>query len=371
MTPEAATFITPLTLSTLSKNPVHLSFVKGEKESASWDNHVELGCWADCMIVAPLTANTLAKMAHGQSDNFLVATYLSARCPVFVAPAMDLDMYGHPSTRTNLEILSQSGDQVIPSPCGALASGLIGRGRMAEPCDILERVEAFLLQRQPLFGKRVLLTAGPTHEPLDPIRFIGNHSSGKMGLALARRALELGAQVTVVLGPVGLPFSEEGLRVIPVQTASQMLEEAQRYFAQSDLFIAAAAVSDYRPKSVSDHKIKSHPDCYSLELVRNPDILKTLAAQKTASQVVVGFALETEDERKNAAKKCIDKKADCIVLNSLCHARSGFSCDTNQIEIISRDGETLAFKLKSKREVAADVFTFILQKYYASHADLA
>lgn len=370
MTPEAAEFITPLTLSTLSKNPVHRSFTKGEQGQDTWDSHVELGLWADYMLVAPLTANTLAKMAHGQSDNFLIATYLSARCPVFVAPAMDLDMYQHPTTRSNLELLARHGDRLIPSAYGELASGLVGRGRMAAPEAILDHMEAAILDGQPLHGKRVLITAGPTHEPIDPVRFIGNRSSGKMGFALAREALELGARVTVVLGPVPPRFTARGLELIPVQTASQMLEETQRCFPQSDIFIAAAAVSDYRPRTFSAQKIKRTKAGLSLELVENPDILEAMGAQRQ-SQIIVGFALETEQEQENAMRKLMDKKADCIVLNSLRDAGAGFSHETNKIQLIDRSGEKIAFGLKPKREVARDIFKFIVRKYCAADEELA
>ncbi len=368
MTPEAAEFITPLTLATLSKNPVHTAFTEGEKSSRVWDSHVDLAAWADCMVFAPLTANTLAKMAQGQSDNFLIATYLSARCPVFVATAMDLDMYAHPTTQSNLEALARHGEQVIPSGFGDLASGWVGVGRMAEPQQIIDRMETFMRASQPLYGKRVLLTAGPTHEPIDPVRFIGNHSSGKMGFALARIALELGAAVTVVLGPVAPQFEEEDLVLVPVQTAVEMLEAVRAHFAQSDIFIAAAAVSDYRPRVVSAQKVKREQRALSLELIETPDILSVMGAQKK-SQITVGFALETEDEEKNALKKLIEKKADCMVINSLRDPGSGFSHDTNQIKILARDGEKIAFDLKSKLAVAADIFKFILRKYHALRED--
>lgn len=370
MTPEAMEFITPLTLATLSKNPVYTAFTEGEKPNRVWNNHIDLGLWADCMVFAPLTANTLAKMARGQSDNFLIATYLSARCPVFVAPAMDMDMYAHPTTQSNLETLTRNGDRVIPSTWGELASGLVGAGRMAEPQQIVDCIQSAMRERQPLCGKNVLLTAGPTYEPIDPVRFIGNRSSGKMGFALAQSALELGAAVTMVLGPIAPRFTEKDLTLLPVQTAAEMLEAVQAHFAKSDIFIAAAAVSDYRPRVVSPQKMKKQQQVLLLELVKNPDILKAMGAQKK-SQITVGFALETADEEKNAVKKLIEKKADCMVINSLRDPGAGFSHDTNKIKIVTQDGEKVEFDLKPKLAVAADIFKFIIQKYYAPREDLA
>ncbi|MEH0007677.1 MAG: bifunctional phosphopantothenoylcysteine decarboxylase/phosphopantothenate--cysteine ligase CoaBC [Flavobacteriales bacterium] len=369
MTPEAMEFITPLTLATLSKNPVYTAFTEGEKPNRVWNNHIDLGLWADYMVFAPLTANTLAKMAQGQSDNFLIATYLSARCPVFVAPAMDLDMYAHPTTQSNLETLTRNGDRVIPSTWGELASGLVGAGRMAAPQQIIDCIQSAMRERQPLCGKSVLLTAGPTYEPIDPVRFIGNRSSGKMGFALAQSALALGAAVTMVLGPIAPQFTEKDLTLLPVRTAAEMLEAVQAHFAESDIFIAAAAVSDYRPRVVSPQKMKKQ-QVLLLELVKNPDILKAMGAQKK-SQITVGFALETADEEENAVKKLIEKKADCMVINSLRDPGAGFSHDTNKIKIVTQDGEKVEFDLKPKLAVAADIFKFIIQKYYAPREDLA
>ncbi|NJW51462.1 bifunctional phosphopantothenoylcysteine decarboxylase/phosphopantothenate--cysteine ligase CoaBC [Salinimicrobium oceani] len=359
MTPAAKEFVTPLTLSTLSKNEVISSFTKEEDHKKQWNNHVELGLWADLLLIAPVTANTLSKMATGNSDNFLLATYLSAKCPVFFAPAMDLDMYRHPSTKENFEKLQSFGNVMIPATSGELASGLSGEGRMAEPEDILHFIEEHLSSNLPLRKKKVLITAGPTYEAIDPVRFIGNHSSGKMGYELAAAAHAAGAEVILISGPTHLQNPNEDIKLIRVQSAMEMFEATTKYFSEVDVAIASAAVSDYRPRISATQKIKKSSEIMELELVKNPDILATLGSARK-NQVLVGFALETENEEENAAGKLERKNLDFIVLNSLNDQGAGFKSETNKIKILFRNGTLKAFDLKSKKEVAQDILTEII-----------
>ncbi|MCY2687731.1 bifunctional phosphopantothenoylcysteine decarboxylase/phosphopantothenate--cysteine ligase CoaBC [Salinimicrobium sp. TH3] len=359
MTPAAKEFVTPLTLSTLSKNEVISSFTKEEDHSNQWNNHVELGLWADLMLIAPATANTLSKMAKGHSDNFLLATYLSSKCPVYFAPAMDLDMHRHPSTRENFDTLTSFGNIMIPATSGELASGLSGEGRMAEPDDILKFIEDHLAKSLPLRNKKVLITAGPTYEAIDPVRFIGNHSSGKMGFELAAAARALGAEVILISGPTHLQNPNEEIKLIRVQSAVDMFEAATKFFPEVDIAIASAAVSDYRPKLSATQKIKKSAETMMLELVKNPDILANLGETKK-HQILVGFALETENEEENAAGKLQRKNLDFIVLNSLNDSGAGFKSETNKIKILFKDGKTKSFQLKSKTEVARDILNEII-----------
>jgi phosphopantothenoylcysteine decarboxylase/phosphopantothenate--cysteine ligase len=364
MTPAAREFVTPLTLSTLSKNEVLSTFVDEEEEGALWNNHVELGLWADLMLIAPATANTLSKMASGSCDNLLLAVYLSAKCPVYYAPAMDLDMHRHPSTRDNFDKLDRFGNIRIPAATGELASGLIGKGRMAEPEEILRFIEKDLSRDLPLEGKKVLLTAGPTYEPIDPVRFIGNHSSGKMGFALAEEAATLGADVFLITGPTSLTTTHSKIQVTRVQTAAQMFKAAHERFEEADIAILSAAVADYTPKSEASQKIKKKGDDLHLELVRTKDILASLGKLKK-SQILVGFALETEEEVANAKRKLKEKNLDLIVLNSLRDKGAGFQGDTNKVSLIDADNNVSTFGVKPKREVARDIFNFILDQFYA------
>ncbi|MCM4157882.1 bifunctional phosphopantothenoylcysteine decarboxylase/phosphopantothenate--cysteine ligase CoaBC [Gramella sp. AN32] len=358
MTPAAKDFITPLTLSTLSKNEVYSSFTNEEDENATWNNHVEFGLWADFMLIAPATANTLSKMAAGTSDNLLLATYLSAKCPVYFAPAMDLDMFQHPSTKNSFATLKSYGNIIIPAGTGELASGLHGEGRMAEPEEIVKFIEDDLFAKLPLKHKKFLITAGPTYEAIDPVRFIGNHSSGKMGYEIAKTALQLGAEVVLISGPTSMALEHENLKIIQVNTAQEMLREAENYFDEVDVFIAAAAVADYRPASVASEKIKKADTHLTIELVKNPDILATLGKRKK-DQIVIGFALETENGVENARKKLEAKNLDFIVLNSLKDKGAGFKKDTNKISIIY-PGSIKEFDLKSKTEVAADIINELI-----------
>jgi phosphopantothenoylcysteine decarboxylase / phosphopantothenate---cysteine ligase len=360
MTASAHDFITPLTLATLSKNPVLTNFSKDE--TGQWNNHVELGLWADVMIIAPASANTLAKMATGLCDNLLLATYLSARCQVLFAPAMDLDMWQHPATQSNLKRLTAFGNQVIEPTHGELASGLVGTGRMAEPEQILHAIENFFKSGK-LAGKKVLITAGPTYEALDPVRFIGNHSTGKMGYALAEELLRQGADVTLISGPTHL-IAPVGATLVKVNSAEEMFEASQKHFAHSDITIFSAAVADYRPAHKADQKIKKGNGSMSIELVKTYDIAAELGKQKKPGQVTVGFALETENERVNAQSKLKSKNFDLIVLNSLNDAGAGFGHDTNKITLLSATS-TQEFNLKSKKEVAADIVTAIIEYAHA------
>jgi phosphopantothenoylcysteine decarboxylase/phosphopantothenate--cysteine ligase len=358
MTPSATDFISPLTLSTLSENPVH-SKVSSED---SWNNHVEQGLWADAMIIAPATANTLAKMAYGICDNAVLAVFLSARCPVFFAPAMDLDMWNHPTTTANVERLITHGNHLIPVGYGELASGLTGAGRMAEPEDIAEFLSSFFKKRQQLSGKKILITAGPTYEKIDPVRFIGNYSTGKMGIALANEAAANGAEVFLVLGPTHLKPSHPNVNLIPVQSAVEMRDHAVKLFPQCEAAILAAAVADYRPIHFADQKIKKNETDLVIELTENPDIAKTLGQSKTNGQFLVGFALETQSEETNAKAKIKKKNFDFIVLNSLNDKGAGFGHDTNKISIIGKDNKIKKFELKSKTEVAVDIINELAGK---------
>lgn len=359
MTPEALDFITPLTLSTLSKNPVEWAF---SEENGNWNNHVEFGLWADYMIIAPATANTLSKMADGASDNLVLATYLSAKCPVFVAPAMDLDMYKHPSTKENLNKLESFGNIIIPAESGELASGLSGEGRMAEPENILSFLENHIQKNAPLFGKKVLVSAGPTYEKLDPVRFIGNFSSGKMGIEIAKAASEMGAEVTLVCGPSKEKTDGYNISRTDVVSALEMKEAMESFFDQSDIVIMSAAVADYRPATMEEQKIKKNEDGMTIELVKNPDILQGLGGKKK-HQILVGFALETNNELEFAKGKLEKKNLDFIVLNSMQDEKAGFQKDTNKVTIIPRKGELVAYEAKNKSEVAKDILNFIRENF--------
>ena len=363
MTPAAKEFITPLTLSTLSKNEVFSSFTDEEDENAQWNNHVELGLWADFMLIAPATASTLSKMASGNSDNFLLATYLSAKCPVFFAPAMDLDMYKHPSTKKSFESLQDYGNIMIPAGSGELASGLHGEGRMAEPEQIVDFIEAYYSEDLPLKGKKIVITAGPTYEAIDPVRFIGNHSSGKMGYEIALAASHLGAEVVLISGPTHLSVDEKNIKLIRVTSTRDMYEAAHANFADADVFVAAAAVADYKPKTVAEQKIKKNDDSLTLELTKTEDILASLGQQKQ-NQKLIGFALETNNEVENARKKLKKKNLDFIVLNSLNDKGAGFKEDTNKVSIIYPDRKK-DFDLKPKKEVARDILKEIVELLHA------
>ncbi len=363
MTPRAVEFVTPLTLSTLSKNPVVYEFINHDAEKEMWNSHVELGLWADYYIIAPATANTISKMVKGTADNLLIATYLSAKCPVYVAPAMDLDMYRHPSTRDNLDALSSFGNVIIPAESGELASGLIGEGRMAEPETIVAFIEQHLVQKLPLFGKKVLITAGPTYELIDPVRFIGNLSSGKMGFELAKAAADFGAEVILISGPSHQ--SIEGytqIKRVDVMSAQNMYDSVFQSYAGVDIAIAAAAVADYRPENVADQKIKKSDETLSIKLVKNPDILAGMGKEKK-NQFLVGFALETENELANAQSKLIKKNLDFIVLNSLQDPGAGFKTDTNKITIIDKFDCITEFTLQTKKEVAKNILNMIVKNF--------
>ncbi len=364
LTSSASDFVSPLTLSTLSKNPALMDFVDEEDGSVSWNNHVELGLWADLMIVAPATANTLSKMAHGTCDNLLLATYLSAKCPVYFAPAMDLDMYKHPSTKATFEKLISFGNKMIPAESGELASGLHGEGRMAEPESIVAFLENDLAQGLPLSGKKVLITAGPTHEAIDPVRFLGNRATGKMGFALAKTSADLGAKVVLVSGPTHLKMEHSNVELIRVISAREMNETCQEHYDQMDVVIGAAAVADYRPKKVFKEKMKKQEGDLTIELERNPDILLSLGEQKT-HQFLVGFALESENELENAKGKLQRKNLDAIVLNSLKDDGAGFAGDTNKISFIDKNLEIKTFDLKTKSEVASDIWKEIISRIHA------
>ncbi|MBE0392316.1 bifunctional phosphopantothenoylcysteine decarboxylase/phosphopantothenate--cysteine ligase CoaBC [Flavobacterium sp. PL002] len=359
MTPASKDFVTPLTLSTLSKNPVHSSFFNQDDENEKWNNHVELGLWADLMVVAPATANTLSKMAYGNCDNLLIATYLSAKCPVYFAPAMDLDMYKHPSTISSFKALHQFGNTIIPAESGELASGLSGEGRMAEPENIIAFLEADLESKLPLKGKKILITAGPTYEAIDPVRFIGNHSSGKMGFDIANAAAQLGASVVLVAGPTRFKAKNANVKVINVITAQEMYDACHDYFNDVDVAIAAAAVADYRPKRVATQKIKKAPDNFVVELEKTKDILASLGAIKQ-KQFLIGFALETENEIENAKGKIQKKNLDLIVLNSLQDLGAGFGQPTNKVTFIDKNFKIEPMELKSKEAVADDILNKVI-----------
>jgi phosphopantothenoylcysteine decarboxylase / phosphopantothenate---cysteine ligase len=361
ISPSAKDFVTPLTLATLSKNEVLVDLF----DEATWANHVMLGRWADVMVIAPLSCNTLAKMANGQCDNLLMAVYLSATCPVIVAPAMDEDMWHHPSTQNNLKTLASFGNKIIPVDKGELASGLFGDGRMAEPEAIIDFIQQHYFLPRALKGKKVLVTAGPTYEPIDPVRFIGNHSSGKMGIAIANELQQQGADVTLVLGPVTVPINElANIKVVRVKTASQMFDACMCVYEEMDISIMAAAVADYTPAIVAEQKIKKADAEFSIPLTRTKDILKTLGEKKKESQVLVGFALETVNEKEYALGKLAKKNADMIVLNSLNDTGAGFGLDTNKITIFTRSGQEIPFEAKSKKMVAKDIVDTIIRLHY-------
>ncbi len=364
MTPASKDFITPLTLSTLSKNPVVSEFYSEEEENELWNNHVELGLWADLMIIAPATANSLSKMANGNCDNLLIATYLSAKCPVYFAPAMDLDMYKHPSTLDSFSKLNKFGNIMIPAEKGELASGLSGEGRMAEPENIVAFIEADILEKLPLKGKKVLVTAGPTHEAIDPVRFIGNHSSGKMGFDIANELANNGAEVILVSGPTHLNVSNSSIELIRVKSAEEMYNVCHNHFDNVDVAIAAAAVADYRPKNVASQKIKKNDAAFIIELEKTKDILASLG-EKKKNQFLIGFALETENEIEHAKQKIQKKNLDLIVLNSLNDKGAGFGYPTNKVTFIDNKGKIEPMDLKSKEEVALDIVTKLIQHYNA------
>ena len=364
MTQSASSFVSPLTLSTLSKNPVLLDFVNEEDGSLSWNNHVELGLWGDVMLIAPATANTLSKMANGTCDNLLLATYLSAKCPVYFAPAMDLDMYKHPSTKNSLEKLESFGNTIIPAESGELASGLYGEGRMAEPENIVSFIEDDLAKGLPLSGKKVLITAGPTHEAIDPVRFLGNRSTGTMGFELAKKAANLGAKVVLVSGPTHLNTNHSSIQLIRVTSAQEMYEACHEHYADMDIAICAAAVADYRPKTIATEKVKKKEGDMNIALERTPDILMSLGEIKK-NQFLVGFALETQKELENAKSKLKRKHLDGIVLNSLKDYGAGFGGTTNKITFIDKNSEIKTFDLKTKSEVASDIWEEIISRIHA------
>ncbi len=357
MTDAALDFITPLTLATLSKNPVLSKF--SNSDTGEWNNHVELGLWADLMLIAPASANTLAKMANGYCDNLLLVTYLSAKCPVFVAPAMDLDMFAHASTQANLAKLKSFGNTILDPESGELASGLVGAGRMQEPEQLVEKLNQYF-GAGPLANKKVLITAGPTYEALDPVRFIGNHSTGKMGYALAEKMAEQGALVTLVSGPSQVSISHAAINLIRVTSAQEMYEACLAHYANSDISIFAAAVADYKPETIATQKIKKAGDNMQVNLVKTKDIAAEMGKLKRANQLNIGFALETENEKINAESKMKSKNFDFIILNSLNDKGAGFGYDTNKISIIDRNNKIQQFELKSKQATASDIVNAII-----------
>jgi phosphopantothenoylcysteine decarboxylase/phosphopantothenate--cysteine ligase len=361
MTPASKDFITPLTLSTLSKNPVHSTFFDKEDGNELWNSHVDIGLWADYLLIAPATANTLSKMANGTCDNLLLATYLSAKCPIYFAPAMDLDMYIHPSTKESLDKLESFGNILIPATSGELASGLVGEGRMAEPEDIVSFIQNDILSKLPLRGKKVLITAGPTYEAIDPVRFIGNHSSGKMGFAIANEAANLGAEVILISGPSHQQINHSFVKRIDVVSADDMYNAAHQFFNDVDVAILSAAVADYKPKNIATQKIKKKDSTLTMELAPTKDILASLGKIKK-HQFLVGFALETNNEIENAKAKIQRKNLDAIVLNSLQDKGAGFATNTNKITIIDKDLNEKPFELKSKLAVAKDIINEIITK---------
>lgn len=361
MTPSARDFVTPLTLSTLSGNPV-LTHGFDEK-TGKWDSHVELGLWADLMVVAPASANTMAKMAYGMADNYLLTVCLSAKCPIMFAPAMDLDMYKHQATQQNIKTLIERGCIFVAPSSGELASGLCGEGRMEEPQKIYERIKAFFQTKRNFTGKKVLITAGPTYEAIDPVRFIGNHSSGLMGIEIARAFADQGADVTLVLGPSNISPNRNNIKLLPVTSAKEMYDAVMSFFPKTDIAVLSAAVADFRPETAADQKIKKNPDndTLTLKLVKTDDILKSVGSKKTDNQVVVGFALETENGMDNAKKKLHTKNIDLIVLNEMNESGVGFKTKTNKVSIITKDDKVTEFDLKPKNEVALDVLDAIYQ----------
>jgi phosphopantothenoylcysteine decarboxylase/phosphopantothenate--cysteine ligase len=361
ITPSAKDFISSLTLATLSRNPVLVDLF----DEDSWANHVMLGRWADVMVIAPLSCNTLAKMANGQCDNLLLATYLSATCPVVVAPAMDEDMWHHSATKANLAKLESFGNKIIPVEKGDLASGLYGEGRMAEPEQIIDFITANYFLTRPLKGKKTIVTAGPTYEPIDPVRFIGNHSTGKMGIFIAKELYRRGAEVTLIMGPSQVELSIDGISLVRVKTADDMYKVCIDAFDKTDITVMAAAVADYTPIKPAKEKIKKKEENMLLELTKTKDILKSLGEKKKAGQVLVGFALETNNEKQYAIDKLQKKNADMIILNSLNDPDSGFGFDTNKITIFEKSGKEFSFGTKSKTEVAKDIVDTIISLYYA------
>ncbi|MFD2823887.1 bifunctional phosphopantothenoylcysteine decarboxylase/phosphopantothenate--cysteine ligase CoaBC [Lacinutrix iliipiscaria] len=364
MTPASKDFITPLTLSTLSKNPVHSTFTNEDDDNEVWNNHVELGLWANYFIIAPATANTMSKMANGTCDNLLLATYLSAKCPVYFAPAMDLDMYKHPSTLESFNKLKSFGNKIIPATSGELASGLVGEGRLAEPEDIIAFIENDIIDQLPLRGKKVLITAGPTYEAIDPVRFIGNHSSGKMGFEIAKASANLGAEVILVSGPTHQKVNHSLIHVIPVTSAQEMYDATHLHFKDVDIAILSAAVADYKPKYAASQKIKKKETTLTLELEKTKDILASLGEIKT-KQYLVGFALETNNELENAKAKLKKKNLNLIVLNSLNDKGAGFKKETNKVTLIDAEDKVTEYELKSKADVAKDILNVIIKEVHA------
>ena len=360
MTEAAKDFITPLTLATLSKQPVLSDFVKND--AGEWNNHVALGLWADAVIIAPATARTVSKCANGNCDDLLTAVYLSARCPVFFAPAMDVDMYRHGSTLENLQKLKHFGNYILEAEHGELASGLVGNGRMAEPEHIVTAIQKYFSHIPALTNKHILITAGPTQEPIDPVRYISNHSTGKMGYAIAQAFAFAGAQVTLISGPTSQPVPDESIKVISVRSAQEMYEAARKVFPQADVTILSAAVADYTPAYPADRKIKKKEAHFVIELTKTVDIAATLGQQKKKGQLMVGFALETDNEFENAVGKLKSKNLDMIVLNSLNDKGAGFAYDTNKITVIEAEGAVHRFDLKSKREAALDILQLVAGK---------
>ncbi len=363
LSPSASSFVTPLTLSTLSENEVYTELF--DKNTGEWTNHVELGLWADLMIIAPLTASSLSKLVSGHSDNLLLTSYLSAKCPVLVAPAMDLDMFAHPSTQHNLAVLKQRNVHIIDAEVGELASGLVGKGRMAEPEDILEHAALILVRKSGrLTQKRVLITAGPTFESIDPVRFIGNHSTGKMGIALADRFALENAEVVLVLGPSQEKIPNyPNLKIVRVQSAEEMFSAVQKHWVTSDIGVFAAAVADYRPEKVENEKIKKSENKLQIDLVKNPDLLSWAGENKSGNQILIGFALETEKEVENAKAKLKRKNLDLIVLNSLRNTGAGFGHPTNQVTFISRDNKITNFELLLKSKVAENLVDYVVENF--------
>jgi len=361
MTPAAADFVSPLVLETLSKHEVVIGLANG----STWSNHVMLGRWADIMIIAPASCNTISRMAAGTCDNLLLAVYLSAVCPVWIAPAMDEDMWKHPSTRRNIETLKSFNQKILQVGNGELASGLIGEGRMSEPEEIAAQLNIFFDEGR-LKGLKAFVTAGPTYEQIDPVRFVGNHSSGKMGLELAMALKEAGVDTTLVIGPVSIPLPTD-LPVIRVQTALEMFGVCNQLFPQTDIAIMAAAVADYRPKQVASEKIKKKSDAFTIEMVQNPDILKHCGSIKRPDQLLVGFALETSNEEENAKAKLVNKKADMIVLNSLNDEASGFGTATNKVTVFESNGKIHRLPLQLKKEVARTIVSLITERWYEEH----
>ena len=364
MTPSSKDFVTPLTLSTLSNNPVLSDFFDPKDENKLWNNHVELALWADIFLIAPATSNTLSKMATARADNLLLATYLSSKCPVYFAPAMDLDMHKNLANQENIQKLVSHGKIHIPVSSGFLASGLEGDGRMKEPDEIINFIIKNIKKDLTLLNKKILITAGPTYEPIDAVRFIGNFSSGKMGFSLAKTAANLGAEVILITGPSSLNIIDDNISVINIVTADEMFFEVKKHFKSTDISILSAAVSDFKPKSRSKIKIKKlSKDLLSIDLVENIDILKHLGENKSNKQILVGFALETDNEFQNALSKIENKNLDAIVLNSLNDKGAGFGYDTNKITFINKNGKINKFKLKSKIDVSKDIFNELIKNF--------